>query len=641
MSEMNKQGQHSLSETDRQYRRWLSRYFGMHLFGSAAKSIREINALIANNILPSDPQNVYDLGRFLYLEMKEDNFSEEWLAIQLFDQSADAGMEEAQTMLATILKEHRRTANKGSLNSQSLLWHYTMMKYPNDAEVQHWLCRAADQSDSESEYFLSICYLSGLCGILQDERKAVQYTQRAVEHGYSMAAYNLGCFYANGTHCTQSTDLARYYWRIALDAGHPDAQRALDELLSGETASPKPEDNLTAKMMSLLSDIQKSVKDYQSEIIKTTKSEGEKIRDDINHQHTLTRNAVHTESERLSDAIAAIEDSIIRQTFNGLNEAIDTYRTSLVKFEALQQMMASIGGDVSAISQSVRKSEDLLAAIQDVAGMTADQLDDLASQMQQFYERMDAQSVQQIQDTALSDLRSMYESELAKLFGDCWINKQLLDTTKESLIAARVLLVCAEREGICDCRGIVISATSALERELKARFYTGIRSYFKETGIWDGSTETELPPNLQQKLKAAEDKFTLGDVKYILSCEDFLTKLPRQGYTSEQIPFLRSYLKEHIISDDILSGIRKQGGRPYNPERPEDLFTFNGKPCFTDKLIHITNNYRNPAAHTSDTPREVARQCCLDVIGQSKTDLANIEGLLLELLKLTDRFHHD
>ena len=287
-----------------------------------------------------------------------------------------------------------------------------------------------------------------------------------------------------------------------------------------------------------------------------------------------------------------------------------------------------------------KQLEKGISDIQWTVNETQYNIETLSSKMQEFFDKMEEECKKQADSPQCSSLRDACETELSSLFGIYWTNGQLLESTKESLIAARVLLACAEREGLYDCRGIVISATSALERELKARFYTGVREYLIEQNVWDGETEEDLPKNLQKKINTNEDKFTLGDVMFILKCEHYATKVPQNNYSENQITCLRNYLRYNVLSDDVVSNKYKQGGRYYVNERPEDIFVFNGRPSFTEKLIDITNDYRNPAAHTSETSKTKAQQCCIDVIGQGKTEITKNEGLLFELFKLTEKFKH-
>lgn len=268
--------------------------------------------------------------------------------------------------------------------------------------------------------------------------------------------------------------------------------------------------------------------------------------------------------------------------------------------------------------------------------------EELTSQMQAFFEKMDKACRAQSNIPECGKLRKACEKELEDFFGEYWENGQLLKSTKESLIAAEVLLACAEREKVCDCRGIVISATSALELELKARFYTGVRKYFAEAEVWDGTTEEDLPENLRRKIKRngeKEDKFTLGNVYYILNCEKYDSEELLNGYSEEQVKCLRSYLNG-ILSDDVVSNVYRYGERDYSAERPEDVFIFGGYSSFTGKISEIVQRYRNPAAHTNTTSKEKAQECCVAVIGQEKASITKIEGILFDLLRLTKKFNH-
>lgn len=87
------------------------------------------------------------------------------------------------------------------------------------------------------------------------------------------------------------------------------------------------------------------------------------------------------------------------------------------------------------------------------------------------------------QNTGFSEVLFAEETKhLSLLFGQAW--DSLLPTSKTSLISAGVLWKSCAKIGDdkeFDFSGICISATSALESELKRYFYIGFQEYLKKT----------------------------------------------------------------------------------------------------------------------------------------------------------------
>lgn len=568
---------------------------------------------IHENNFPHDPRLKCELGRFLYLEMISDN--EEWIAITLFDQAAERRNIDAKHLLCQAIATHRKYAKKGVLISQSLLGRYLALKDSSSVEAGMWLKEAADKDDPESEHFLSICYLSGLCGLEEDKVKAKDYAQRAVDHGNWEAAFNLGCFYADGIGCKKDIEKAKKYLKIAKDMKHPYAQKELDNLYSEEKTQSNPDVILIA-----LEALTRKVENMDQNNAQGFK-EVEKIVID-------SKNELKQGQEELKKLVDAIPEKTKKLIFSKLDEVT---RANAEFIECFEQMHKQLEKGLSDIQWTVNE--------------TKYNIETLSSKMQEFFDKMDKECKIQATSPECRSLRETCETELSLLFGVYWTNGQLLESTKESLIAARVLLACAEREGLYDCRGIVISATSALERELKARFYTGVRQYFIKQGIWNENTGDNLPQKLRQKItpNGKEDDFTLGNVKYILWVDHYRTDDKNEiiyDYSDEYKKSLREYLKKCIISPEILSGEYKYNNQDYNEDNPEYIFTNRGN-GYTKIITLVADTYRNPAAHTKETDFNVAKACCKDVIGISRADLENIESCLLDLLKLTKKYKHN
>lgn len=407
---------------------------------------------------------------------------------------------------------------------------------------------------------------------------------------------------------------AEKYFQKTVEAGHYKARKRLDNIRPATETYSKVDTDLLNKVYELLKELRLDSFENTQKIIAHT-----------DEQHERTRAVVIAESETIRKSVEDIPEKVMKRIASELDNVTGKFSP---RFSEIENMHMQMRGDISDIKQAV--------------GTMNSYAEELTSQMQAFFEKMDEACRAQLNISECGKLRMACEKELEDFFGEYWENGQLLKSTKESLIAAEVLLACAEREKVCDCRGIVISATSALELELKARFYTGVRKYFAEARVWDGTTEEDLPENLRRKIKRngeKEDKFTLGNVYYILNCEKYDSEELLNGYSEEQVEYLRSYLNG-ILSDDVVSNVYRYGERDYSAECPEDVFIFGGYSSFTGKISEIVQRYRNPAAHTNTTSKEKAQECCVAVIGQEKASITKIEGILFDLLRLTKKFNH-
>lgn len=239
------------------------------------------------------------------------------------------------------------------------------------------------------------------------------------------------------------------------------------------------------------------------------------------------------------------------------------------------------------------------------------------------------------QTMASTDALVEQETEqLKSLFGKSW--DLLLPVSKASLISAGVLWKsCARitKPGF-DFSGVCISATSALEMELKHIFYSGFQA-FLEMRYGTPTTEKSVQvfrdwPEILlscsqyefQKKKgnaplAKGNYFTLGKLPYILG-------KPEKFSNDEKENLLRSRLLEYLGTIVIDKYSNDPIGAFYTAYDPN---------CFVNKCEFINNAYRIKAAHTDVIEREQADDCYHQVIG--KVDAlkytSDVTGLIIEL----------
>ena len=224
--------------------------------------------------------------------------------------------------------------------------------------------------------------------------------------------------------------------------------------------------------------------------------------------------------------------------------------------------------------------------------------------------------------------------QLKLLFGKSW--DLLLPASKASLISAGVLWKsCARitKPGF-DFSGVCISATSALEMELKHVFYSGFQAFLEKrygTPTAEKSMQTfrDWPEILlscsqyefQKKKGNATlvkgNYFTLGRLPYILGKPEKFRNIEKENLLRTRLVEYLSTIVIDKYSDDPI-------GAFYNAFDPN---------CFVNKCEFINNAYRIKAAHTDVIEREQADDCYQQVIG--KVDAlkytSDVTGLIIEL----------
>lgn len=224
--------------------------------------------------------------------------------------------------------------------------------------------------------------------------------------------------------------------------------------------------------------------------------------------------------------------------------------------------------------------------------------------------------------------------QLKLLFGKSW--DLLLPASKASLISAGVLWKsCARitKPGF-DFSGVCISATSALEMELKHVFYSGFQAFLEKrygTPTTENSVQVfkDWPEILLscslyefQKKKGNTtlvmgNYFTLGKHPYILGKPEKFTNTEKENLLRTRLVEYLSTIVIDKYSDDPI-------GAFYNVFDPN---------CFVNKCEFINNAYRIKAAHTDVIEREQADDCYQQVIG--KVDAlkytSDVTGLIIEL----------
>lgn len=249
------------------------------------------------------------------------------------------------------------------------------------------------------------------------------------------------------------------------------------------------------------------------------------------------------------------------------------------------------------------------------------------------------------------DIVEQETKHLQSLFGDAWT--RLLPTSRTSLISAGVLWKSCS--GITkehfDFSGVCISATSALEAELKRVFYTGFQKFLETRyGVPDAENWEATFSNWPEKLlsttrfefKKALEKynrdpkrerkpvlikgsaFTMGVLPFIFGKPDKFSDL-------EQEELLRTRLTEYLGSIVATS---------YASNPISAFYKRNDRSCFVEKSERVRRDYRNKAAHVDVVSRDQAEGCYRQVIGKidALEYTSDVTGLIIDLYdKLNDK----
>ncbi|MDE6435174.1 MAG: hypothetical protein K2L07_13200 [Lachnospiraceae bacterium] len=239
--------------------------------------------------------------------------------------------------------------------------------------------------------------------------------------------------------------------------------------------------------------------------------------------------------------------------------------------------------------------------------------------------------------SASNDFIDQEESYLQDLFGNTW--NQMCQTSKISLMSAGVLWrSCSHIKKVdFDFSGICISATSALEAELKQVFFIGFQKYMEtaygkpDKNKWEKTFE-QWPEKLlswnridyEKKVKTGklpfldlQKTFTMGMVPFFMGRSDWKSsEVQNQLLHSRMEEYLGTVVRDEYQKTPLLS------------------FYQEGDPtCFVQRCENVRNDYRNPAAHTNVLSKECADACYRTVVGRRETEefTSGVTGLIMSL----------
>ena len=307
---------------------------------------------------------------------------------------------------------------------------------------------------------------------------------------------------------------------------------------------------------------------------------------------------------------------IIEETHTELNAEeiqLEYLRRIDAKTTSIDSKIDDISESISLLASNIIEQKKKFSADAERLFLTEDQLEVFRTV---FVSKM----AESVISTVYKETTSVdYEESLLKgMFGSYW--KTLDSYTQKALISAKVFLkTCstASHAGL-DYSGIIVSASAALENELKRRLFAGYQAFVhKKCGSPSCGKWPELMTFRHNSGNiVANNTFTLGSLRYMLEVQ------------GEDKQLFEEYL-ETILGDNY-----KSYGLSIFTDKNGDSASFKAR-C---ENLRIT--YRNAAAHTALVNRSQAEACCKDIMGSNEASerIGRVQGLLYDLVQITANF---
>lgn len=443
-----------------------------------------------------------------------------------------------------------------------------------------WITKAAESGDSISIAQQAYYLFAGI-GTQKDQREAINLFEKAAEQNNLNALAFLGNAYEKGLSVTPDEEKAQNYYQraAAQDITNPENETlslywmanaykrgefVLQDLEFAEQCFQQSKEMLywgnTLYGSSLAALQPKGMRMY---LTKQQKKEARRFQQEYRRTELLKAKIVELQQENTE-----------------LKNALTQYQESISKAYAAW----------SNTSTSAQNDADYFALCEKISQKTAES-----------------------QETEYEKAKKALEER----FGEYW--NRLQPASQVSLISARTLyeLSIQQKAGDnFDYSGVCISATSALELELKKVFLNNYVKFAKKSAVSiDRWPESIRHWSNKKQIWLPKDRFVLGDLPSLLETS--------QGRAST------------LLNDYLQSILNLDSSQSNNPRYP--LINGNQKrTSFLTRVDELRNNYRNPAGHGGTVNQKRAIGCCREIMGsfEAETRLTAAESLLVELLSM-------
>ena len=445
--------------------------------------------------------------------------------------------------------------------------------------------------------------MKAVLGKMNDSVSTEEYTdlmKKAADLGEGFACFTLGVAYMTGDGVQADQEQAVHYLQIAAEQGIPDA----NAFLAHEYYFGLGIKGDTRKAIQLLSSgheyyiAEETCKKIRTDLLALNR--GRKKPNTVYPFWFMQKNEPVITKAILSKALRSyIQEEVDRATDDRMSEVL----LHLQRLETITMdtniRTRDIQTDLSRVYQYL--TVDLSRMLKEEKNLLSNHLDQ-EEQLNRFFDRI----TKYINENVLTadDLVSEQTHVLAHTFGDLW--ERMLPESRSSLISAAVLMkTCKDiQDESFDFSGVCISATSALEGELKRIFYTGLISWMTV----NGTSQEDI--NYVNRRITKSNVFTLGSMPFALAQSDKQNETEKQRIKAQLIPYLHT----------MIPGCEENGLL--------DLFSA-GEDSLLSRIDYVREKYRNSAAHSDNLDRLTAEDCCRDVIGSP-----DHPGLLADILKL-------
>ena len=529
----------------------------------------------------------------------------------------------------TKAAEHGYISAQFNLGSCYLLGKGVAQSYEKAVEC---FTKAAEQGNADAQYNLGYCYYHGE-GVAQSYEKAVKWYTKAAEQGHATAQNNLGnCFYY-GRGVAQSYKKAVEWYTKAAEQGNAKAQNKLgDCYYFGEgveqdyekavecftkaaeqgNADAFKDEEMAEKSTNIL-DLLRQI--HETRLFAKADKKNEKLWKQL--EETRAKLAEYmSKSATLSPMdFDCLQGTMLMQFaemrkdmmsgFEGVHEHLD--KIEKICISASDEIKSMKGEYSQALTEAKANNDE--SKVEEISAKVASQVTDYLNKQ-----------CDKLNDTNEDEI-AVEESLLKGMFGNLW--DELDAYTRRSLISARVFLSAGKKcnnKGM-DFSGVCISATSALEHELKKRFFTNYRSYLERTY---GDNMDDWPLSMlywdnSQRQYNSSTIFTLGSLPFIIGTKE--GKDGNRFWSIDDFNLVKQRMEEYT------SVLFKDG----QTHKVSDMSSF------VDACEAVRETYRNPAAHDKAVNCQLAENCCNTVIGLSDAAerIGTVQGLLFRLVTAT------
>lgn len=463
-----------------------------------------------------------------------------------------------------------------------------------------WITKAAESGDSISIAQQAYYLFAGI-GTQKDQREAINLFEKAGEQNNLNALAFLGNAYEKGLSVTPDEEKAQNYYQraAAQDITTPENETlslywmanaykrgefVLQDLEFAEQCFQQSKEMLywgnTLYGSSLAALQPKGMRMY---LTKQQKKEARRFQENYRRTEQLKTKIVTLQT------INDTQEKVIAEQLQTITAQFQKINTLQDMLTAYQNSLANVRSVWTKTESTIQNSEDFFAAIEELSRI-------MAESHETEYEKA--------------------KKALKERFGEYW--NRLQPDSQIGLISARTLyeLSIQQNATTFDFSGVCISATSALELELKKIFLTDYVKFVKKESLIPDTWPEALRywSSNSQKWKA-KDRFTLGDLPYIL-----------ESTQTRSSALLNNYLKS-ILNSNL---------RKANDPRKPFLTAKGNRPSFLNRIDNLREKYRNPAGHAGAVDKESAKNCCYQIMGsfEAETRLDDTESLLVELLSM-------